>query len=387
MAYKAKTLCSGVFVSSRKPEAILAEDLAADNLSVLRYIDGRVNFSARTVSASFWGLINQKAVYHPGFGCTLDFAGYKADQLFPVHAGKSAIREHYKYRAEKQDETQDEVIISNHGDYDRLEAAIEWAFSEPDAEHLRRTRAVVVIHEGQIIAERYACGFNKDTPLIGWSMTKSVINALVGILVGQGKLSLDKPAPVPEWQTPGDERQRITLNHLLQMSSGLKFGEDYGNPLDDVTYMLLRVPDMAAYAASKKLEGELGTIWKYSSGTTNIISRIIRAIVGDNEYFDFPRRALFEPMGMDSAVDASGTYVCASFMYATARDWARFGQLYLQDGIWEERRILPKGWVRYTTTAAPQSMDKQYGAEDTARVPKQRSGRAVAGRCLSCCRP
>ncbi len=255
-----------------------------------------------------------------------------------------------------------------------MQAALDWAFSEPDPEHLRRTRAVVIVYKGQIVGERYAAGFDKNTPLIGWSMTKSVMNALVGILVGQGKLSLTDQVKVPEWQEPINGRSEITLNHLLHMSSGLDFDEDYKTPLTDATYMLLRVPDMAAYAANKKLAAEPGSRWSYSSGTTNIISRIIRRTVGESDYLSFPRRALFEPLGMNSAVmepDASGTFVGSSFMYATARDWGQFGQLYLQNGIWKGKRILPEGWVEYTMTSAPQAPYQEYGAHFWLKIPKQ----------------
>jgi len=216
--------------------------------------------------------------------------------------------------------------------------------------------------------------FHMKQPLIGWSMTKSVINALTGILVGQGKLSLEDRALLPEWRGPGDPRAHITLDQLLRMSSGLKFAEDYANPLEDVIFMLLGTDDVAAYAANKPLEAEPGTKWYYSSGTTNIIARIMRDAIGgtDADYFAFPRRALFDPMGMHSAIiepDASGTFVGSSLMYATARDWARFGLLYLQDGVWEGERILPEGWVKYTLTPAPRAPLGEYGAHFWLKVP------------------
>jgi CubicO group peptidase (beta-lactamase class C family) len=198
-------------------------------------------------------------------------------------------------------------------------------------------------------------------------MTKGVINALTGILVREGKLSVKDEAPVPEWQAPGDPRRHITLDHLLRMTSGLAFEEDYANPLKDVTFMLLATPDMAAYAASKPLVAEPGSQWHYSSGTTNILARILRGAVGgaDADYLAFPRQVLFDPIGMRSAVielDTSGTFVGSSFMYATARDWARFGLLYLQDGMWKGVRVLPGGWVQYSRTPTPASPRGAYGA-------------------------
>jgi CubicO group peptidase (beta-lactamase class C family) len=185
-----------------------------------------------------------------------------------------------------------------------LHNALDAAFSEPDPDRLRRTRAVVVVYDGRIIAERYAQGFSHETPLIGWSITKSIMNALIGILVGQGKLSLEDNALLPEWGKPDDPRSEITLDQLLHMISGMDFNEDYTNPLEDVIFMLLGTGDVAAYAANKSLETKPGSKWYYSSGTTNIISRIIRdALDGtDADYLAFPRRALFDRIGMHSAI-------------------------------------------------------------------------------------
>ena len=196
--------------------------------------------------------------------------------------------------------------------------------------------------------------------MLGWSMTKSVTNALIGILVKQGKLSLDQLAPVPEWSDPADPRHAITLDQLMRMSSGLEFSEDYADLTTGVTQMLYNTDDMGAYAAAAPLEAEPDGVWNYSSGTANIVSRIVRDTVGgsDEEYLTFPRRALFDPIGMTSAVmepDASDTFVGSSYMYATARDWARFGLLFLQDGMWEGERILPEGWVDYSITPTPLS--------------------------------
>ncbi len=355
-AYKAKILCSGVFVSHRAPQSIFDTDLAGDYASLLRRLNTKIDYGAKQVTVNFLGLLKRQALYRPGLGCTLSYDTpggiYRsAETAAPIAA--SPMPEKYSHR---------------------YNAALAWAFSEPDPTNLRRTRAVIVLYNGQIVAERYAPGFAKETPLIGWSMTKAVMNALIGIMVKEGKLALGKPVPVPEWQEPGDLRRKITLEQLLHMSSGLHFAEDYKNPLKDVIWMLLGVPDMGAYAARKALTAEPGTKWSYSSGSTNIISRAMRQVLGDGNYRDFPRRALFQPLGMSSAIieqDASGTFVGASFMYATARDWAKFGQLYLQDGLWEGRRLLPEGWVKFTATPAPRSPDGEYGAHFWRKLPKE----------------
>ena len=370
VAYKAKILCSGVFVSKRRPESVLNGDLAVDDLAILRRIGASVDRATQTASSSFLGLISQTAAYRPGLGCTLVFADYENRKLGHRDAGTPALgTERRVWLAEPA-----KAEVAGQVDQDLLEASLDWAFSEPDPEHLRRTRAVVIVHNGEIVGERYAPGFDENKPLLGWSMTKSVMSALVGVLVGQGKLSVSDQVHMPEWQGSNNGRTEITLNNLLQMSSGLDFNEDNSDPLADATRMLLRVPDMATYAASKKLVVEPGSRWSYSSGTTNILSRVIRKAVGDVDYMSFPRRALFGPLGMDSAViepDASATFVGSSFMYATARDWARFGQLYVQNGIWKGRRVLPEGWVRYTTTPAPKAPKQEYGAHWWLKIPKE----------------
>jgi CubicO group peptidase (beta-lactamase class C family) len=245
-----------------------------------------------------------------------------------------------------------------------LSGVLEAAFGEPNPKRRRRTRAIVVVQDGRIVAERYAPGFSAHTPFPGWSMTKSVLGGLVGVLVGEGRLSIEGKSLMPQWPAQ-DPRADISVEDLLRMRSGLRFSEVYSDFSSDVIEMLFNRADTAAYAASRPLDHPPGTTWSYSSGTTNILSGIVRRIVGDADYGDWPRRMLLDPMGMTSAVmepDAAGTFVGSSFMLATARDWARFGQLYLQDGVWEGRRILPAGWVRFSTTPTPQAPGGRYGA-------------------------
>jgi CubicO group peptidase (beta-lactamase class C family) len=218
------------------------------------------------------------------------------------------------------------------------------------------TRAVVVVHHGRIVAERYAPGFDQHTRLTGWSMTKGITNALIGILVGQGRLNVAEYAPVDIWQE--DERGKITIENLLRMNTGLKWWEFYGGP-SDATRMLYKEKDMGEYAMRSKLSQKPGEVFHYSSGTVNILSSIIRRTVGDSGYYRFPYEQLFYRIGMYSAVlepDAGGTFVGSSYCYATARDWARFGLLYLQDGVWNGQRVLPAGWVEFTRRG------EEYGA-------------------------
>jgi len=356
LAYKAKVLCSGVFVSGRAAQAVLDEDLASEDLAPLQAFDTRVDLDGKRVEAAFLGL-KRRAVYRPETGCSLDAPS--DDGAFGpafAHTGQSPAS-----ASRPLPNVPDTPGFPLHLQ-SRFDPALDWAFAEPDPQHLRRTRAVVVLHRGQIVAERYAPGFGPDMPLAGWSLAKSVMNALVGILVGQGRLDLAAPAAVPEWQAADDPRRQITLDQLMRMVSGLRFTEEAGQPLGDVTQMLMRSPDAAAYAAGRPLQHPPGSLWHYASGTSNLISRIIRDRLGEAEYRAFPRLALFGPLGMGSAVletDPSGTFVGSSFLYATGRDWAKLGQLYLQDGVFEGRRILPVGWVAYSRRPGP---DQRYGA-------------------------
>jgi CubicO group peptidase (beta-lactamase class C family) len=207
-------------------------------------------------------------------------------------------------------------------------------------------RAVVVVKRGRIVGETYSIGFSKDTPLLGWSMTKTVNAAILGTLIRDGKLSLDDKGLFPQWQ--GNQRGDIRIADLAAMESGLAFNENYGT-VADVTRMLYLEPDMANFAADQPLEADPGTRFGYSSGTAVMLSKIWMDRIGDRTAaLSYPRNALFGPLGMQSAVmetDAAGTFVGSSYMYATARDWARIGLLLARDGVWNGNRILPPGFV------------------------------------------
>ncbi|MBI3897215.1 MAG: serine hydrolase [Gammaproteobacteria bacterium] len=364
-AHSAKTLCSAVFVSGRTPASVMADELGPEVHPLLAYVDTTIDNVARTVHAKLFGIIERTAMFRDRYGCTVVYNNMRALKPLPALAARRVTA---WPQGEGTDATQ-----SDH----RLDAVLDRAFADPDPTLRRRTRAVVIVHKGRIIAERYVPGFNKDTPMVGWSMSKSVMNALVGMLVGQGKLALNAPASVPEWQAPKDPRRQITLDHLLRMSSGLRFVENYADPLKDVTFMLLAAPDMAAYAANKPLDFPPGTHWQYSSGSSSIIARIIRTAAGENDYLEFPRRELFEPLGMSTAVielDAAGNFVGSASVYASARDWARFGLLYLNNGKWAGRQLLPPDWVTYTRTLTPVLPNGKYGAHFWLRLPEEYVG-------------
>lgn len=247
---------------------------------------------------------------------------------------------------------------------------------------LATTYAVVVVHRGALVAERYGGAIEHwdrpaeqvgpDTLLLSWSMAKSVLHALVGTLVGERRLDVDAPADVPEWRGQGDPRGAITLEHLLTMRDGLDFAEDYVDAAaSDVMEMLFGSgkADTAAFAAARDLAAAPGSRFNYSSGTTNILSGIVARTVGPGApYQELLRERLLEPLGITSAratFDDAGTWVASSYLYATARDFARFGSLYLRDGTWEGRRLLPPGWVdhgrRHRSTDA--ATGNGYGAQ------------------------
>ena len=360
-AYKAKMLCSEVFLAGRDAN-IVERELEVDDLAPLTYIADAVERSERRVTSRIAGVIAQRAAYHGRRGCAVSF-------------GPETVDDHSAHLTSFPS-----ADLTSSPDA-RLRDAIDGAFAEPNPDRPRRTRAVVVIKDGQIVGERYAPGFTADTPLIGWSMTKTVVNALVGILVKEGRMAVERPVAIPEWQGAGDPRRMITLDHLLRMSSGLEFDESAWNPVSDVTVMLLGRPDAGLFAARKSLAAAPGTVWRYSSGTTNIISRAIRSVINDDAvYADFPRRALFDRLQMSRAVvetDASGSFVGSSFGYATAREWARLGMLYVNDGVWKGERILPEGWVAYTRSPAPADPRKRYGAHVWLKVADEYGGDAV----------
>jgi CubicO group peptidase (beta-lactamase class C family) len=250
-----------------------------------------------------------------------------------------------------------------------LTAAIDRAFAEADPDSSWRTRAVLIVYRGRLVAERYAAGFGPEARFPGWSVAKSVTNALCGVLVKEGRLSLRGPAHQGDWWQPGDARRDITIDHLLRMSDGLEWSERYEGLPSNVLQLLFGGGrrDMAAYAAGRRLAHAPDTHWNYSSGASLILSGLIRRAVGGRpgESAAFARRALFSRIGMQSALvemDAAGAIVGSSYVHATARDYARFGLLYLRDGIWDGERILPEGWVDYTRTPSPTAPGGRYGA-------------------------
>ncbi len=255
------------------------------------------------------------------------------------------------------------------------QAIIERGFADGAIETLGEHQALAIVHRGRLVFERYGEGFGPEVTTRSWSMAKSLTQALAGFAVMDGKLDLHAPAPVAAWRAAGDPRGAITLDHLLRMASGLKFTEAYlPDQPSDVIAMLFGegAQDMAAFAAGFPLAHAPGTVFNYSSGTTNIVSRIVADAYGlsGEAFAGFMRERLFGPLGMTSAdprFDAAGTFVGSSYCFCTPRDFARFGLLYLRGGMWEDRQLLPAWWVDEARSPKPpqpppSEIDGPYGA-------------------------
>ena len=362
--YVAKVVGSAVFTAGRSVGTARMQEV-----KFLDFVSVDVNPESKTVTASVYGIGRQTAKFREGLGVSLSHNEPFID-IGPRPLTKTINNlEERAWPQGNQTELPGEAY-----DLSQLNAVLEQAFTEGTRQYPVYTRAVVVIHHGRLIAERYADGFDENSRLAGWSMTKSLVNALIGILVHQKKLRVHDQVNVSEWSNPSDPRHELTVHNLLQMQSGLAFSEKYSEPLGDVTKMLFAQPDASRFAASKPLQYQINTHWSYSSGTTNILCRMIRNIVGEEKYWTFPQEFLFNPTGMHSAiieVDANGTFIGSSFGWMTARDWARFGQLFLNKGVWSGSQLLPEGWIKYTTTPASKAKGR-YGAHWWLNDPKSR---------------
>jgi CubicO group peptidase (beta-lactamase class C family) len=369
--FSAQILCGGIFISGRGEADIRAHDLSGPGYALLRFFRPRVEHDEKRVTVSLFGLASQTAIFRDGFGCTL-LDGKTEHELratvprlppIPPSANADALWP----EGEQVDLTPEAGV-----DAAALKAAIDATFTE-DSARPSNTRALVVVHHGRIVAEHYAPGFDANMPLIGWSMTKAALNALIGLRVKDGNLAVTDKSLLPEWWRAGDARGEISIDDLLRMSSGLEFDESYDDPLADVVEMLFVAGDKAKFAASKPLVHRPGTYWHYSSGTSIVLARVLRdSFASEEDYLRYPRERLFGPLGMRSAVlapDAAGTLVASSFLYATARDFARLGLLFLQDGVWQGERLLPEDWIVYSRGPSRALRDGAYGAQIWLRLP------------------
>ena len=354
--FVAHIVCTKTFVSGLDPQTVFAEITDRAGIRRLRSVLGyRLDRAGKTVDASVAGLFGSRAAFHDGFGCVLlhgpdgpyllksDIAALKTPKSPPLLAEIAGAA----------------IVVPSDPE---LKAALDHAFEEPATPPFRRTKAVVVVHDGSVIAERYASGVGVETPLLGFSMTKSVVNALLGILTQQGRISPSMPAPIAEWRGAADPRREIEVEHLMRMTSGLALDE-INTGFDPATQMVYVHNDMAGFAAKAAIIAPPGKRWAYSSPSTQLLARIIRDIVGGPEQtLAFAWRELFNPLGMRDVTlefDATGTLQGSAYMLASARDWARFGLLYLNDGMIGGHRILPDEWVDFS--ASP-TLGTDYGA-------------------------
>lgn len=343
--YNAKLLCSCLFVADIDQETAEAVELG---FGPLWLASNTIDLSKKTVSSNVLGMHPKKAVYRAGLGCAL------VNELDPDEVGTHQLSiADINYGEE----------IWNHGIINgtpEMQAALKNSF-DTDGSNKKQTRAVVVVKNGRIIGEAYAPGFDQNSRLLGWSMAKSVTATLAGILLKDGYWSLDAPMGLEAWQ--GDERRNITLRNVLQMSPGLDWTEDYGS-VSTATVMLYGSDAMGAFALSKSLIEEPGSAWVYSSGTSNILAMSLAGAFPDRRsYWEFPYQRLFGPLGIKSFVietDASGHFVGSSYGYASARDWAKLGLLYLNEGNWFGQQIVDKTWVDFVRQPVKDS-DGTYG--------------------------
>ena len=347
----AETLCTDVFISGLDPATVFAQAIKArPGVSlVARHITYRVDPEHHAVYAAWFGRFASRAALRPGQGCLVVQGEIPASvggptkaeatpQLLPDIAGPAVVEP------------------TNPG----LKAALDHVFTDPPNAPPRWLRAVVVLTDGKVVAERYAPGIGVGTPLIGYSASKSVMSTLVGILVRQGKLDVHAPAPVAAWSAPHDPRHAITIDNLLRMTSGLDVAQT-GSGFDPASRMLFTERDMAGYAEAHKLARPIGARWDYSDASTLIVSRIVRDAAG-GDVQAFAKRELFDRLGMTTAIlttDATGTSVGSTGILASARDWAKLGELYARDGLVDGQRILPEGWVRYSGAS---TLGSSYGA-------------------------
>lgn len=345
--YAAKDVCSCVFIGEQDQKDVAKNEL---QFSLIKYASFEVDEKGKSVTATVLGMGTKTAYFTPQNGCVIlndierkNWKYYKKD-VFPVR------------------EIPLEDLTSDYAKNKKLEEAISKHFKDSDPEKPFGTRAVVVLKGGKLIAEHYAKGFDKDSKQIGWSMTKSIFNSLIGIAIQQGKLeSVNQTNLFPEWK---DKRKNISLKHLLQMNSGLSWEEDYST-ISEATVMLYDQDNMFDFAVNQPMEAKIGKHWEYSSGSSNLLGGILRDRMSDREYHEFPYKFLFNKIGASSFIietDASNNFVASSYAWATARDWAKFGQLFLNKGSVNGEQILPPNWTEFSTEVANDSKGK-YGAQ------------------------
>lgn len=346
-SYAAKIACSNVFLAGRDAQQVLADDVQAPGNPILKAVMLDVNKEKGEVTARLLGYgAPRTSIYRPGYGCT-----NIADE-------KTVLPQLPPQPATVVPDPNVEWPAGNHAGAN-FDPGLAGVLAD-DALRGPGMRAIVVVHHGKIIAETYGPGFDEKTPLIGWSMTKTVNAILAGRAAQMGYLSFDDAGLFPEWKND-PEKQKVTLKSLAAMQSGLRFNEDYGD-VSDVTRMLFLQPDMASFVISQPLDAKPDTKFNYSTGTSVAIAKYWMSKLPDPaNAVTFPRQALFNPLGMQSAVleaDEVGTLAAGSYIYATGRDWARIGQFLLQDGVWNGERLVSEDFMKMMRTSNSTSQNK-----------------------------
>ena len=381
--YAAKIICSNVFIAGRDADEVLRDDVQAPGHPLLRLVRAEVDLDRGLVHTSLLGRIAPSvAVHRPGLGCT------------PVDEDGIEVASRLSAPVPEADTASSDQPWPEGQAVPAADPRLQEILADPEMIG-PAARGVVVVKDGRIVGETYGPGFNENTPLLGWSMTKTVTAALVGILASEDRLDLDADQLFAEWS--GDARKEIKLSNLLAMESGLSFNESYGD-VTDVTRMLYLERDMAAYVASLPSEAAPGTRFNYSSGETVLISQYWMSSFSDRSAaLAFPREGLFDVIGMTSSVleaDPTGTFVGSSYLYATARDWARFGLLIAQGGRWGDRQVLAPEFIErmkrptaasggdYTEAQAwqngPGGKDSEYGLPEEVVWMLGHDGQSVA---------
>ena len=349
--YSAKNTASSVFVAKR---TLVFTDTTDNNFSPVSLASDEVNLKTKSATSSVFGLLTRKAIIRKGLGSVLtleeddETAAYYSPRRLPPDN-----KTPFPYGSGEQNN-----LFFKKIDYNKLNKSVSSIFTKE-----YKSRAVVVIHKDQIIVEKYADGFNKDSKFLGWSMTKSILSTVFGVMQHQGKINVLEKAPITSWQN--DARKNITINNLLQMNSGLEWDENY-DEISDATKMLFLERNMTKMQENKPLVGQPNKSWNYSSGTTNLLSGILKNYFQTHqEYLDFWYTDFIDKIGMSSMLleaDLSGNYVGSSYSWATARDWGKFGLLYLKNGNWNGEELFTRDWVDYVTTPTNTS-EGIYGAQ------------------------
>ena len=357
--YSAKNTASSVFLGER---SLSFTDTTDNNFSPVNLATNAIDKEKKTASSSVFGLLTRKSIIREGLGSvlTLDKKDEKSNYKTPKRRKTVNDTIPYPYGNGSHKDSVFESI-----DYKKLNETVNSIFG------VRKTRAVLVLYKDQIIAEKYSEGFTKDSRILGWSMTKSIMSTVFGILEHQKKINIQDKALVESWQN--DARKEITIHNLLQMNSGLEWDENY-DEISDATKMLFLERDMTKVQEEKPLIGKPNETWNYSSGTSNLLSGILRDQFKNHQsYLDFWYANLIDKIGMNSMIlesDLAGNYVASSYAWATTRDWGKFGLLYLHNGAWNGEELFTKEWVDYVTTPTPTS-NGSYGAQFWLNTEKQ----------------